>query len=548
MNEKPAFLAFVDFAFSLYVFYRFSVSSAQPPAPLLTFCLFVFIYSEVEADWSTMVSIEEFEANYNKCAGAGAADSEMDETPKLANKKTTGKSMAAASVSAEKGGGSVEKEERLASSDGAKKDIGFRIETPEDGEATIAAPPKQNIASSSGVDDRTLRFAKQFLNHVAIIFPSAVKHVGITGMSQQQPTLIVRPTFFAASNNVEELFLTMEQCAGAQFLLRDEADLRPNDALLWLRQLFKGGKGDRSVPLYVLVLARIGWAIGESFRAQKQETAALPNTEERLEDAGVEIALTDQNSRPPVETQGTLGDLFSHCRALGDLTMTMKASVLAGFFSPLAEACLLNQTQNSVEAGNVENMIMIPLSRIILSVCARSVDLPLLDIDLTALDKAVADSLQKMADHGSTADPEVSVATSIIPSNDDASPTKPTKRGSGNGASSHKKKKKKNKKRKASVIVGLLLKNIRVNAFFSLKLFFFPLRIRRLRKAKGNQILRNLHQLRKCRGLRMRRKRTNKLRNQCRIRKCTSKVRSGTKQASKIRNLQRRRNRLILWR
>jgi len=384
-----------------------------------------------------MVSLEEFEAKYK--ALAGTAGTEMEETPKFANKKTTGSAVAvAASVSAEKGSGSVEKEERSASSDGAKKDIGFRIGSSEDGEATIAAPPKQNIASSSGVDDHSLRFANQFLDHVAIIFPSAVKHVGSSGMSQLQPTLIVRPTFFATTNIVEELFLAMEQCAGAQFLLRDEADSRSNEALQWLRQLSNEGKDDRSVPLYVLMLARIGWAIGESFRARKQETASLSNTEERLENTGVEIAVTDQKSR----TKGTLFDLFSHCRAVGDLTMTMDASTLAEFVSPLTEACLLSQSRISAEASNAENMIMTPLSWI-LSASARSIDFQLLD-------NAVAVSLQKMADHGNTADLEVAMATSIMPGNDDASPTKQTK---------HKKKKKKNKKRKVCVIVRSLKKS-----------------------------------------------------------------------------------------
>jgi len=361
-----------------------------------------------------MVSLEEFEAKYQAFAANGK---DQYETPKVANRKAAVTSVAGGTL--EKGDG--KEEQAMPSNDGAKKDIGFRIEPSVEETTCVApAPPKQLLASS-GVDERSLRFAKQFLDHVAIIFPSAVKHIG---SNSNVPTVLIRPTFFATSNNDEELFLALEGCANAQVLSNYNVTTS-NDGLHWLRRLSGGENAAHLVPLYILMLARIEAAIGKAYRSTTRKNEQEPGKNSKR------IIIEKKTMEP----KAFLGEVFSYCRSVGDLTLAIDASTLSGFVAPLADACRLKA---SFETGKVENLIMTPLLWV-LAASAQHQDY------FAVLDKAVAQSLQKMLEHGSTADLEVSMATSIAASSP-AQPSKQTKAGAGNG--SHKKKKKKSKKRK----------------------------------------------------------------------------------------------------
>jgi len=366
-----------------------------------------------------MVSLDEFEAKWEKF-GMG-----QHKTPKVANKKS------AASFSkkdAKKEEKSVDFE-KAASNDGSKKDIGFRIE-PLEVEAAVVPPPKEQLiaSSSTGADDeRSLRFAKQILDHVAVIFPSAVKHVLEESSSVHRPTVVIRPTFFA-TNDDEELFLALDRCAGAQFLLKDRIEASTSDYFQWLRLRLSSGEGTtvHSVPLYALMLARFEWTIREAFRARRQDASHRGGIMGKSAVKGSAVG------------KDFLGDLFSYCRD-ADLTMAIDAATLARFVSPLAETCLLNESDQLINAGRVENIIMTPFSWVL---CATFHKGP---VDFGLLDRAVAASLQNMSDHSSSANHEVACATSTehneTPSSATAESTKQTN-------TSYKKKKKKNKKRK----------------------------------------------------------------------------------------------------
>jgi len=359
-----------------------------------------------------MVSLEEFEAKYQAFAANGK---DQYETPKVANRKAAVTSVA---------GGTLEKsdgkeKQAMPSNDGAKKDIGFRIEPSVEETCVAPAPPKQLLVSS-GVDERSLSFAKQFLDHVAIIFPSAVKHIG---SNSNVSTVLVRPTFFATSND-EELFLALEGCANAQVLSNNNVT-RSDDGLHWLRRLSGGENAAHVVPLYILMLARTEAAIGEAYRSTTRQNELEPGKNNKR-------SIVEKKTMEP---KAFLGEVFSYCRSVGDLTLAIDASTLSGFVAPLADACRLKA---SFETGKVENLIMTPLLWV-LAASRQHQDY------FAVLDKAVAQSLQKMLEHGSTADLEVSMATSTAASSP-AHLSKQTKAGTGNG--SHKKKKKKSKKRK----------------------------------------------------------------------------------------------------
>lgn len=368
-----------------------------------------------------MVSLDEFEAKWENF-GMG-----QHKTPKVANKKS------AASVSKKDAKTAEEKSvdpEKLASKDGSKKDIGFRIEPLEvKAEAVVPPPKEQPVASSStGADDeRSLRFAKQILDHVAIIFPSAVRHVSEGISSVHRPTVVIRPTFFA-TNDDEELFLALDRCAGAQFLLKDRMEAGTSDFFQWLRLRLSSGEGTAvlSVPLYALMLARFEWTIREAFRARRQDA---PHRGGDMGNSAVKGSAVGKDF---------LVDLFSYCRD-ADLTMAIDTATLASCVSPLAEACLLNESDQLIDAGRVEKMIMTPFSWILCATVHKG------SVDFGLLDKAVAASLQNMSDHGSSANHEVACATSTehkeTASSATAESTKQTN-------SSYKKKKKKTKKRK----------------------------------------------------------------------------------------------------
>ena len=349
-----------------------------------------------------MVSVEEFEC---RCK-AFAADIERQAT---ANKTSASVITTVAFAAAAKEGGG-ERKGIMASSDGAKKDIGFRIETCNGTEASFTTTsPRKPSASSPGVDERSLRFAKQFLDHVAIVFPSALKHINMNcSLKNPQPCVVVRPNFFATTA-YEELFLTTEHFPGMEVFLPHAMDgeLKSKGIFHCLWQL-SGEQGEGFfVPLYALILARIWWAIGEGYSSREPQLNRLSNNRnETAVDVKVDRTVAEKNTGP-TETERVIIDVLSHCRDVGDLTMTMDATTLSSFVAPLAEACLLQGACPSSEVGMVENMFMVPLPWI-LSACTRS-------LDMRYLDNAVAISLQKMVDHGSTADMIIRMATEGLP-------------------------------------------------------------------------------------------------------------------------------------
>jgi len=177
-----------------------------------------------------MVSLEEFKWKYIENQGKSPS--------------TIAKEKPAASTVVKGKGGHGSKAKKV-NEKGAKKDVestAFRIEQ---------------------MDGTFRSFAKQIFDDAAVIFPSVTKHV--TGKDEADgPCLVLRPSFFERD---EELFLALDSITSAhgkaQFLsfTVDKTD----DSLKWLQRLFGDKRDVRSVPFYVLLLARFEWAAWEGF-------------------------------------------------------------------------------------------------------------------------------------------------------------------------------------------------------------------------------------------------------------------------------------------
>lgn len=361
-----------------------------------------------------MISLDDFEAKYDLYRNG------QQKTPKLTNR--TGSSE-----------GTLEKNsERVASEDqtvlkyGAKKDIGFRIQERLAADVAVVAPPPP-IPSSliTGVDDRTMSCVIKIFDNLAIVSPSAVKHVIKNAETPLGPTMILRPTFFAGDASEETLFSALESNVARQILYNDESSTNKKDteSLWWLRRMSGHDTNVQYVPLFTLLLARLAREINQSFLIQKNEADMEANT----------------GGNFSARSKGFLLEVFSFCRALDDIATTMDSDTLSDFQAPLAEFCGRSERRLSPNDANIVNVIIIPFPWIVF-MCERQNP-----GDFIMLDKAVALSLQNMVNIEIKADTDVSSLKSTE-SNPTVTPV--SKEVVATSVTSSNKKKKKKKKRK----------------------------------------------------------------------------------------------------
>jgi hypothetical protein len=322
----------------------------------------------VDIDWDALVSMTDFESKYED-----VCDSQRN-TPLLANRKGPQKPNSPTRNAFGNGGR-------------GSKDIDCSFTEEEsklvEPESPIPAPLKPRCTYPARWSHEKHSSRRRVFDHVAIIFPSAFKH--ISGGEESHPHVTVRPSYFATTGDEEQLLALTE--SEADFLHFESLDSK-SDPLDWLRRFYRLHGGDQA-PLSSLFLARFECSIWESFLEFEHFKSRKQDSAKNLE-LGESATVTGVNEVRR-HLLSNLGDVLSHCGAMNDLSMTIDSTTLSMFVSPFVDICLPKNATSST-TNQIENVILVPMSWIL--------NANGLGVTLDSLNDAVDTSLTRMENHG----------------------------------------------------------------------------------------------------------------------------------------------------
>jgi hypothetical protein len=325
-------------------------------------------------DWDALVSMADFESKYEDLF-----DSQRN-TPLLANRKgpqklngPTKTTSLSRNVFGNGGRGS--------------KDIDCSFTEEEstlvEPKSPIPVPLKPKCTYPSRWSHEKHSSRRRVFDHVAIIFPSAFKH--ISGGEESHPHVTVRPSYFATTGDDEQLLALTE--SETDFLHFESLNSK-SDPLDWLRRFYRLHGGDQA-PLSSLLLARFECSIWESFLEFEHYKSRRQGSTRNLEPAeSVTVTRVDEVRR---HLLSNLGDVLSHCGAMNDLSMTIDSTTLSMFVSPFVDVCLPKNSAPPT-TNQIENVILVPMSWILSA--SR------LGVTVDSLNDAVDTSLTRMENHG----------------------------------------------------------------------------------------------------------------------------------------------------
>ena len=254
---------------------------------------------------------------------------------------------------------------------------------------------------------------QMFLDHVCTLFPSLLKHVsGEIDGDDHHPFVTINPVYLENTSS-EELILLLDamgqEASKAPFLSKaktnnatigreekqSEEKTAENDTQFWLDSLLANESGTHSedsqsseVPLYALLIARMEFAVFESYQkskgrlqmfseANKDESTAYPKEGEG--------SVKSSSSQPKYVTAALIGDVRNCLRLLKEGRPSSDQG-LDEIMQPVVDAFLGGTPSVLCSA---ESLLFTPLSWLALSSKTGS------GIDFASLDAAILSALHQ---------------------------------------------------------------------------------------------------------------------------------------------------------